>query len=392
MKSRKFRGFFLFLPNNQLIMKIGFDAKRAFSNRAGLGNFSRNTINALCRYYHENEYLLFTPDNRQGLFSPPGNSETLKPENVWWKMLKPAWRRYRICKIIDQKRIDIFHGLSHELPVGIEKTDVKSIVTIHDLIFIRYPEYYRAADRHIYFLKIKHACTMADRIHAISQQTKNDIVEFLEIPERKIEVIYQSCNPLFYQQFSEEEKATTRKKYNLPGRFLLSVGTVERRKNLLNILKAMVKCKIDIPLVVAGRRTSYTLEVEDFILKNEGKLNVFFLSGASDKELATLYQSAEMLVYPSMFEGFGLPVIEAQASGCPVVTSRSGSMPEAGGDGAVYVNPVNEEEIGNAILKILSDPEHRQSLVVQGGKNAARFTPELYAQQMQKLYTRVYNV
>jgi glycosyltransferase involved in cell wall biosynthesis len=373
-------------------MKIGFDAKRAFSNRAGLGNFSRNTINALHRFYSENEYLLFTPDNKQNLFTSPGASRMITPGNVWWKTLKAAWRRYHISKLFDREKIDIFHGLSHELPVGIEKTDVKSIVTIHDLIFIRYPEYYRATDRQIYLRKFKHACILADRIHAISQQTKNDIVEFFDIPERKIEVIYQSCNPLFYQQFSEEEKTDVLEKYKLPDQFLLSVGTVEKRKNLLNILKALVKYEIEIPLVVAGRKTNYMLEIDDFIQKNKGKLKVHFLTGTSDRELGVLYQSSEMLVYPSVFEGFGLPVIEAQASGCPVITSRSSSMPEAGGEGAVYVNPVSEKEIGNAIREIMNDREYRDKLITEGRKNAERFTPEIFARQMHKLYTRVYNV
>ncbi|HBL74972.1 MAG: hypothetical protein A2W90_06625 [Bacteroidetes bacterium GWF2_42_66] len=373
-------------------MKIGFDAKRAFSNRAGLGNFSRNTINALCLFHPENEYLLFTPDDRKNLFLPPENSKVLMPNSIWWKAMKPVWRRYHISKLFDREKIDIFHGLSHELPIGIEKTDVKSIVTIHDLIFIRHPEYYRAADRRIYLQKFSHACTMADRIHAISQQTKSDIVEFFNISERKIEVIYQSCNPLFYQKFSEEEKVEVLEKYKLPYHFLLSVGTVEKRKNLLNILKALVKCEIKIPLIVAGRQTNYMLEIENFIQKNKEKLKVYFLTDTSDRELGILYQSAEILVYPSVFEGFGLPVIEAQASGCPVVTSRSGSMPEAGGQGAAYINPVSEKEIGNAILKILSDREYRQALVEKGSTNAERFTPELFTQQLHKLYTRVYNV
>lgn len=373
-------------------MRIGFDAKRAFNNRAGLGNFSRNTINALHRFYPENEYLLFTPDSKQKLYSPHEELKVLRPHNIWWKALKPFWRRYHISKIFDPEKLDIFHGLSHELPIGIEKTDVKSIVTIHDLIFIRYPEYYKEADRRIYLRKFKHACLFADRIHAISQQTKNDIVEFFNIQERKIEVIYQSCNPMFYQRFSKGEKLEVLEKYSLPDQFLLSVGTVEKRKNLLSVLKALVKGEIDIPMVVAGRRTSYMYEIEDFIQKHKEKLKVYFLTNTSDRELGILYQSAEMLVYPSMFEGFGLPVIEAQASGCPVVTSRSSSMPEAGGKGAVYVNPLSEKEIAEAILKIVNNKEYRDALVREGLKNAERFTPEIFTQQLHKLYTRVYNV
>jgi len=392
MKSRAFRGFFLLLTNILSFMKIGFDAKRAFTNSAGLGNFSRNTILSLSHFYPENEYFLFTPENKKNLFSSPEKSKVIMPESLWWKTMKQLWRRYRISKMFDQEKIDIFHGLSHELPVGIEKADVKSIVTIHDLIFLRYPEYYKGTDRRIYLRKFKHACTMADRIHAISQQTKDDIVSFFHIPERKIEVIYQSCNPLFYKKISGDERLEVLEKYKLPDHFLLSVGTVEKRKNLLKVLKSMVGSHIEMPLVVAGRKTNYMLEIDDFIQKNKGKLKVYFLSGTSDYELGVLYQSAEMLVYPSVFEGFGLPVIEAQASGCPVITSRSSSMPEAGGDGAVYVNPMSEKEIGEAIHKILGDKSFRDGQIAKGNKNAERFTPELYTEQLHKLYTRVYNV
>lgn len=373
-------------------MKIGFDAKRAFNNRAGLGNFSRNTINALSQFYPENEYLLFTTDQKRNLFEPAGNCQILTPESWGWRMASSAWRRYHISKLIEQEKIDIYHGLSHELPLGIEKTDVKSIVTIHDLIFIRYPEYYRATDRRIYLQKFKHACEMADRIHAISQQTKDDIVHFFDISERKIEVIYQSCNPLFYQSFSSSEKAEVVEKLKLPPRFLLSVGTVEKRKNLLYVLKAMVKSGIEMPLVVAGRKTAYMAEIDAFIAENKGRLQVIFLPGTSDRELGVLYQLAEMLVYPSVFEGFGLPVIEAQASGCPVITSRSSSMPEAGGKGAVYVNPVSIPEIGAAIQQITEDVAFRENLVLEGRRNAERFAPEVFINQLHRLYTRVYNV
>lgn len=370
-------------------MRVGFDAKRAFNNRAGLGNFSRNTINTLYKFHPENEYFLFSPNSNPEYYNVPDKIKTILPEGFWWNTFKSGWRRYHISKLIKEYSIDLYHGLSHELPVGIEFTGIKSVVTIHDLIFIRYPEYYNEADRQIYLKKFRHACEAADRIHAISNQTKNDIIEFFNIPSRKIDVIYQSCNATYYKRMHEEERQKVLDKYRIPKQFLLSVGTIERRKNTLNILKAMLKCNINVPLVIAGRQTKYMLDIDQFIQQNRGKLKVHILTGTTNEELAALYQSAEMLVYPSMFEGFGLPVIEAQASGCPVITSKSSSMPEAGGDGAVYVNPIRETEIGETIAKILNDKDYRKSIIEKGWQNSERFTPEAYIEQLHKLYERV---
>ena len=372
-------------------MKIGFDANRAFNNAAGLGNFSRNTISALSRQYPCDKFFLFNPGSKRPLFVAPGNAAEIRPEHFWWKSLNNAWRTFQITRLAKNLDLDIYHGLSHELPAGIEKTGIKSVVTIHDLIYIRYSEFFKRIDRNIYDRKFRHACRVADRIHAISAQTKRDLIQFFAVPAEKIEVVYQSVHPGFYELVTDTEKQQIKEKYNLPEKFLLNVGTIEPRKNLLALLEGMEVSEINIPLVVAGKPTSYKLKADEFIKANPDRLSVIYLSGITDTELAVLYQMAEAMIYPSLFEGFGLPVAEAQASGCPVITSDTSSLPEAGGDAAMYIDPAKPETIGQGIVTLLSDKNLRETMISKGKANAQRFTPENYAKQMKQLYNSISN-
>ena len=372
-------------------MKIGFDAKRAFNNAAGLGNFSRSTIAALASQYPDDMFFLFHQGNKKSLFIAPDNSIALKPDGLWWKLFPNVWRSFRISRRAKELNLDIYHGLSHELPVGIEKTGIKTLVTIHDLIYIRYPEYFKKIDRIIYNRKFRYACLVATRIHAISEQTKLDLITFFDVPKEKIVVIYQSINPLYYSVLTEEQKLAVLGKYQLTKGFLLTVGTIEPRKNLVALLNGMLSAKIDLPLVVVGKPTNYMQEVQQLIDLHPTELKVIFLSSVDDSDLHVLYQSAVAMVYPSVFEGFGLPVAEAQACGCPVITSKTSSLPEVGGNAALYIDPKQPEEIGMAILKVLNKPHIRESLIVKGIVNAQRFTPEKYARQLKQLYNTILN-
>jgi len=372
-------------------MKIGFDAKRAFNNAAGLGNFSRNTITALSRLFPDDQLFLFNPGSRRSLFKKPKNSLEVRPRSLGWRLIKNAWRTFGVAKSAKALDVKIFHGLSHELPVGIEKTGIRSVVTIHDLIFIRYPEYFKKIDRKIYNKKFRHSCRVADCVHAISHQTKQDIINFFNIPESKIKVIYQSINPVFFERVGPDEKKRIRKLYQLPEHFMLTVGTVEPRKNLMALLEAMILTKKYLPLVVVGKLTDYQHKIQKFIEADLNRIQVFFLTRIQDHELAVLYQMAEVMVYPSFFEGFGLPVAEAQASGCPVITSNTSSLPEAGGDGAIYINPEKPSEIGEAIESLLNNKEFKRELIKKGKVNAERYRPDNFAAQLKELYNSVLN-
>ncbi len=230
-------------------MKIGFDAKRAFLNASGLGNYSRNTLNALLNYYPENDYVLFTPEINKELFHNYKQFDVISPDSSLAKLFKSLWRSFSVSRQLEKNELDLFHGLSNELPEGIHKTDVPAAVTIHDLIFMRFPEYYKPFDRRIYYSKVKYACTSAKKIIAISSQTKNDIIEFLKIDPEKIELIYQSISPRYFEPQTVENLLP---KYSISENFILAVGTVEPRKNQLSILKAIHAKKLQTQIVFVG--------------------------------------------------------------------------------------------------------------------------------------------
>jgi glycosyltransferase involved in cell wall biosynthesis len=379
-------------------MNIGFDAKRAFHNGTGLGHYSRTLIRSLADYYPQHEYFLFNP-KLSDLFKIEGkNLHEILPQSFHHKLFPALWRSSWVKADLEKLKIDIYHGLSHEIPVGIQSTGIKSVVTIHDLIPERFPQQYSKIDVKIYHSKFKYACDHADKIIAISRQTKHDIIDFYGIPREKITVCYQSCNPAFGKPVSEEEKLKIKKKYDLPGRFFLYVGSVIERKNLLNICKAMflLRNETNIPLVVIGDGKKYKELVKDYIRQNGLDNRIIFLSEnplarvsssfLKAEDFPAIYQSAIAMIYPSFFEGFGIPVLEALWSRLPVITSNVSCLPEAGGDGAYYADPGSAEEIAEGMKRIYADQPLADELKERGWQHAQHFTQQKCAEAVMKVY------
>lgn len=360
-------------------MKIGFDAKRATQNRTGLGNYSRFVIDALAVYAKENEYLLYTPSQRKATLIGrlQKNCCLVFPKSLLWKKLSSLWRVWGITNDLIKDGVQLFHGLSNELPLNIAKAkNVKSIVTIHDLIFIKYPEYYHPIDRMIYTYKFRKACERADRIIAVSECTKKDIISFFHIPEEKIDVVYQGCDTQFSQKMPEVDKEAIRQKYQLPQRYILYLGSIESRKNLLLLAKALKQIKEPISVIAVGRRTPYADTVEDYLKKNglEGQMRL--VSNVPFRELPGFYQMATTFVYPSFYEGFGIPLLEALNSEVPVVGATGSCLEEAGGPDSLYIDPLNEIELAQAIERTLTDENLRQKMINKGKKFANQFNDQ----------------
>lgn len=367
-------------------MKIGFDAKRAFLNASGLGNYSRNSLNALKNYFPDNNYVLFTPEIKTELFHNYNQFDVISPDSSVSKIFKSFWRSFSLSGQLRKHELDLFHGLSNELPEGIHKTEVPAVVTIHDLIFMRFPEFYKSIDRKIYYGKVKYACSSARKIVAMSNQTRNDIVELLNVDPDKIEVVYQSVSPKFFTPQNTEDLHS---KYGLEENFIMAVGTIEPRKNQLSVLKAVHSKKIDNQIVFVGNPTSYSFELMQFIAENKMENQVKFLNNIPRKDLAGLYQLARLSVYISVYEGFGLPVIESMASGCPVITSNVSCLPETAGGAAVLCQPENFEILGDQIRKILEDESFRNELIQRGKERAKIFHPEFFSKKMISLYSEI---
>ncbi|WP_052911120.1 glycosyltransferase family 4 protein [Riemerella anatipestifer] len=362
-------------------MKIAFDAKRFFHNTSGLGNYSRDLVRILASEFSQYQYYLLAEK-----ISERGKDILTLP-NVTFKEISKGFlaRQRQMGTDAQNLKADIFHGLSGELPLIWNDKTIKKVVTIHDLIFLRYPQFYSFFDRKIHFWKFKKAVQQADVIIAISEQTKRDIIKYLNVSGKKIKVVYQGCHKAFKNQLSPNELTKIAVKYQLPKRFILNVGTIEERKNLLNVIKALDGTGI--PLVVVGRKTKYQKEVDKTLAQT--RVEVHFLENVSMEELAGIYQLADIFIYPSFFEGFGIPVIEALYSGTPVITSNISSMPEAGGPDSTYINPQNISDIKSKILFLWNNEAERKRRSEKGLDYVRRFNDENIAADLMKVYKEV---
>lgn len=375
-------------------MLIGFDAKRFFRNFTGLGNYSRFIINALSEYFPDNHYRLYTPTVQsrpelEPLLNRP-NVDVVHPVGVSAMFRGSIWRTWGIGREKSAKALDVFHGLSQEIPVRLPAS-VRRVVTVHDLVFMRYPEFYNSIDVRIYAAKVRYACKNADRIIAISKQTAEDVVDFLGIDKSRIDIVYQGCHPSFRESVSPSEIDAIKSRYGIPSKYLLNVGTIETRKNALTIVKSLLHIPTDerLPLVIVGRKTPYVDEITAFISKHHLQKWVIFLHDAHFRDFPGLYQGAEVFIYPSLFEGFGIPLVEAIESRVPVITSSRAPFPEAAGPHAAYVDPTSSEELALAIQRIVGNKNLQKEMVEGSLAHATRFQPAAVAKALSTLYQSV---
>lgn len=382
-------------------MNIGFDAKRAYHNNTGLGFFSRVLIRLLADQYPEHTYYLFNPKPGRSFHPEQKNIREVLPGALLHRLLSAAWRSRWVTKDLSRMGIDLYHGLSHEIPAGLPNTGIPSVVTIHDLFPEIYPEQYKPIDVKIYRAKLRYACRNATKVMAISEETKRHIVKFYGTPPEKVDVIYQSCAPAFMVMEPEEKKEAVRKKYRLPEAFFLHVGTIIERKNLLNICKALnlIRNEISIPLVVVGNDGGFRDKVKAYLKEAQLEDRVYFLSEqlalegkepfVATENLPALYQLATAMIYPSYFEGFGMPIIEAMAGGVPVITATTSCLPEIAGTAAWLADPDSPEEMAAGFRKICTDASFADAMRSKGLENAQRFRPEVYAGDVMKLYQSI---
>ena len=366
-------------------MIVGFDAKRIVRNGTGLGSYGRTLVNDLIRLGNNDMQLrLYAPD--EGRDDLRGQiiegAEFCYPAGRPSSLCKAWWRSRSIVDDLVRDGVDVFHGLSGELPVGLRRAGIRAVVTIHDLIFLRHPEYYHWFDARIYEWKFRQALREADHIIAISQRTRQDILELggAQYADRT-SVIYQSFAPRFTTVVTPERRAEVRQRYKLPQRFILNVGTIERRKNLAVAVEAVDLLPQDIHLVAVGRPTPYVRE-----LPHSDRLHL--LSGVPDADLAAIYSLAEAFVYPSRYEGFGIPIIEAIAAGLPVVACTGSCLEEAGGPYSRYVSPDDAIGMAEALKMSLRGARGRQERIDLSRDYIRRFQGTDVAAQVAKLYEK----
>ena len=364
-------------------MKIGIDAKRIYHNSTGLGNYGRDLVRILSGQHPESSFVLYNPKPAKISTDFPDNVSERRPRGMW-KYFSSAWRSKYIGGEIPGDGVELYHGLSAELPGTLT---VPSIVTVHDLIFLRLPDLYKAADRRIYTWKTRKALESASHIISISEQTKSDIIEYFGTDSEKITVIHQGCNHQFRKVVTTEQMEQIREKYGLPDTFILNVGTLENRKNSLLVLVAARN--MDVSIVLVGRKTAYQAVLERYILDNNMQERVFFIHDVDFNDLPAIYHLASIFCYPSRYEGFGIPILEAISCGTPVITSRGGVFSEAGGDIARYIDPDDPEEMERMILELLGDGGDLNEL--ETAEHLHHFSDEVVGEKYWNIYNKVLN-
>jgi len=369
---------------------IGFDGKRAVMNYTGIGNYSRLALQSILPLMPDARLRLYTPKKRNN----PRLTQLLKnprvelrlPDSFAGRAFGSIWRSKWLSSQLRREAPALYHGLSNELPLGIETTGIPTVVTIHDLIFMRHPEFYHRADVEICRRKFQFAAKVADRVIAISERTKLDLMELFGTPEEKIRVVCQGCDPLFSCAPQPEAVVALREKF---GRYIIGVGTIECRKNQLLAVRALQLLPADVNLVLIGRRTAYAKQIDAAISHLGLQDRVFFLQNVSMQQIAALYAAAEVASYPSFYEGFGIPVLEAIASGVPVVAAKGSCLEEAGGPGAIYVDPTDVDGFAAAVTSLLDNRVLREEMVARGRQYIARFEPENFGRGLVNVYNEL---
>jgi Glycosyltransferase len=375
-------------------MIIGFDAKRLFHNNTGLGNYSRNLLRALNQHFSEHQYVLFA-EKKSSNYQLSNFDKLIQPSSLVAKSLPAIWRNKWVTKDILKNNVQLFHGLSNELPYGIHNTPVKKVVTVHDIIFEYYPSQYSAVDTKIYRAKTKYACQAADCIIVTSEATKQDLIERYMILPEKIHVVYQSVQDVYYQPITNEQQEQCKAIFQIQKPYLLSVGSIIERKNLLQVCKAISTLKDDsFELWVVGSGGKYFQQVKQFIkdhqLSNQIRfLNETFKHVDIQTHLPALYQMSRGLVYMSIKEGFGIPIVEAYASGVPVLTSSVSSMKEIGENYAITVPPDDINAIASNMQQLIYNDDFFDSFKNSAQAGALKFSAYEFARATMDIYNKL---
>jgi glycosyltransferase involved in cell wall biosynthesis len=381
------------------ILVIYIDVSAAVHRRAGLGRYAASLTRALVRRERAGSrsaggleplprYALFY--NRERGIEPLTGLEHLPTSTVAlgykpWRMLVWMGQLARVGFDRLMPHVRLFHATEHLL---LPLRSVPTVLTVHDLIFRHLPEHHKPLNRWYLNWALPLYCRRATHIIAISECTRRDLIAAYGVAPEKTSVIHEAADPRFTPQ-TVDHVAAVRRRYGLPERYLLFVGTIEPRKNLTRLLHAFEALRTDAltdALVVAGKRGwlygDFFAELEASPVREE----VFLPGYVPDEDLPALYAGAQALVWPSLYEGFGLPVLEAMACGTPVACSGTSSLPEVGGEAALYFDPASTEHVTETLRRLLGDPDLRAELVGRGFEQAARFSWDRVAAETEAVY------
>jgi glycosyltransferase involved in cell wall biosynthesis len=364
-------------------LKIAIDARKL--RDYGIGTYVWNLLRHLSRIDHDTEYVLLCRPADYGLVSELGKNfrpvaESAPAYSIREQLLVPMALR--------RERVDLFHAPHYVLP---PLTPVRSVVTIHDCIHLRFPQYlpnklgYAYARGSLWF-----ATHRSSRIMTVSEASKRDILRYFRVPEAKIDVIHNAIDERFGLMPADEEVARVRERYQLNDPFVLYAGNIKPHKNLERLIEAFHMLRRGdlehVKLLIIGDEVSKYATLRRAVHRHKLHKHVRFFGFVPDETLAVLYRLASVFVFPSLYEGFGLPPLEAMASGTPVVTSNVSSLPEVVGDAALLVDPYEPEAIAQAMRQVLTDQTLRDDLVRKGLARVGLFSWERSVRRVRAIY------
>lgn len=370
-------------------MRIGFDIRCLMEkNYSGISEYTYNLLQHLLKIDHENQYILFYNSSKQ-----PNVPEFNFP-NVSFKEYKYPNKLFnlslRFLKIAEIDKmiggVDVFI-VPNFLFLNLSK-HCRKILIVHDLSFEIYPEFFTFKKRLWHdLIGPKQLCEQADTVVAISENTKNDIIKIFEINPEKIKVIYPGVAEKFFEPITDEQKNYVKEKYNLPGKYIFYLGNLEPRKNVETLLKAFEKLQDkNIHLVLAGSKAWKYKNINTLYNNSTAKNRINFLGYVSAEDKPALYSLAQAFIYPSIYEGFGLPPLEAAACGTPVISSFNSSIVEAVGDSGLLIDPNNYNELAQVIDSLLADQKLKATLSQKGRRNAENFKWDKTSTQILNLF------
>jgi glycosyltransferase involved in cell wall biosynthesis len=375
-------------------MRIGFDIRPFLKRETGVGIYYRNLLFHLAQIDPTNEYFLFSSSLKDKFplqKIPPFPRKEFRHFRLPVRLVNLFWYK------LSWPPLDYFFrtnlDLAHSPTPLILPTKGKKIVTVYDLFFMDFPFMTDRETRQNFATRIKDSLLKADGIVAISEFTKTQLLERFALDEKKVKVIYLGLGREFHTDISAEEEDEVRKKFSLPPSFILFVGAIEPRKNLLKLIEAL---KIihenhkEILLVIVGQKGLDSKNLEKKIDQLELRDWVKMMDYLPDKEVRAFYRLASVFAFPSLCEGFGLPLLEAMAIGLPIVTSKSSAMPEIAQDVALYFHPENPEDMADKLILVLRDEELRKTMSEKGKKRALDFDWNTTAAETLSFYEYVF--
>jgi glycosyltransferase involved in cell wall biosynthesis len=367
-------------------MKIGIDIRVLAGRRTGIGRLVKEMITALSRTDKENLYTLFFNTMKGQIPSDLPVQENFKLVSVQLpnRLLNLSWAYTPYPKVERfTGPLDVFHGSSFQMP---PTRGAASVLSIHDLVFLIYPEMAIPSSVRHFGPRIREYARRADIITTISNATATDIIKYLDVSPEKVRNVYPGATLL--KKATAEEIIRVRSKHRISGNYILFVGCIEPRKNLARLLEAfdLSNLSTDFELVLTGPKGWHTKEIFEKWQKLKNPERVRWIDYVGDNDLAPLYSGASFLAFPSILEGFGLPILEAMSVGCPVLTSNISAMPEVAGDAAVYVDPFDIDSIAQGMIKLADDLQLRKKMSELGYLRTGKFTWENTAIGMIKVY------